>query len=248
MGNHYIYPNWNAPYQVHAVTTLRTNGFSQSPYDGFNLSYRVGDDPSAVSANRMQLRQELNLHHDPIWLKQTHSNKIICADHALPYVEADASYTTKTNVVCVVLTADCLPIILCNKTGTKIAAIHAGWKGLAASIIENTIKILTTNPENLLAWLGPAIGSNAFEVGADVYDKFMQHDPRSESAFQTISADKWLTNIYTLARQRLTSCGIINTNIYGGEYCTYSDNKKFFSYRRDGGKTGRMASLVWLAN
>jgi polyphenol oxidase len=247
MNNHYIYPNWHTPSQVRAVTTLRTDGLSLKPYESFNLAHHVGDNPAHVLANRIKLRQELNLTSEPIWLKQTHSNKIICANNAVPYIEADASYATKSNVVCVVLTADCLPILLCDKNGTTIAAIHAGWKSLAASIIENTIANLKINPKNLLVWLGPAISSGAFIVGNEVYEKFIQHDPRAQKAFISCKSNsqKRHANIYILARQRLTNCGIISANIYGGEYCTYSDHR-FFSYRRDGEKTGRMASLIWM--
>lgn len=245
---HYLKPNWNAPSSIRAITTLRINGHSLKPYDSFNLADHVGDNSTHVLANRQQLLQELKLINEPKWLRQIHSNKVVCADSSLSHTEADASYTDQKNTVCVVLTADCLPILICDDQGTKVAAIHAGWKGLSINIIENTINELKINPKNLLVWLCPAIGSKAFDVGLDVYEKFTPHDSHAKEAFQNLQSDKWLANIYMLAKQRLMACGIKDANIYGGEYCTHSDSEKFFSYRRDGEKTGRMASLIWLTN
>jgi len=247
--NHYIKPNWKAPSNVFAVTTLRCGGFSQFPYDSFNLADHVGDELSHVQSNREKLRQELELINEPIWLKQIHSNKVINIDNLVSH-EADASYTTKDDLACVILTADCLPILLCDQEGTTVAAIHAGWKSLSTSIIENTINAMNIDPKKLLVWLGPAISKKAFEVGEDVYEKFVNNDFQAKYAFQFLGNNrahpKWLADIYALAKQHLIHCNIIPSNINGGEYCTYSESSKFFSYRRDGEKTGRIASLIWM--
>ncbi len=236
-----INADWPAPNNIHAFTTLRTDGVSEGCYASLNLGDHVQDDPKHVTENRKILRQQLPM--EPAWLKQTHSNIAVYVDKHFKLCEADASYTDQAQHVCAVLTADCLPLLICNKSGTEVAAIHAGWGGLAKGIIETTIKQLQSAPEDLLVWLAPAIGPNAFEVGADVYDKFIQYDPKAESAFQILSQNKWLMDIYHLGRLRLNDCGV--HAIYGGDFCTYSQAEQFFSYRRDG-NTGRMASLIWL--
>ncbi len=239
---HYIKPNWPAPINVCAYVTTRTDGRSKPPYNSFNLAQHVGDNPIDVLANRKQLHDELNLPNEPIWLKQMHGNNVIRANQMMINTEADASYTTSPDTICVILTADCLPILLCDRLGTKVAAIHAGWRSLSAGIIEKTVKTLNTSGSQLLAWLGPAISQQFYEVGKDVYDKFVQYSKESKKAFTQNNKSKWLTNIYTLAKQRLLSCSI--TNIYDNKLCTFSDEQRFFSYRRDG-KTGRIASLIW---
>lgn len=244
LSTHYLTPNWPAPPNIKAFTSLRTDGCSAAPFDSFNFSLDVGDNEQAVLANRAQLHQELNLPQAPAWLKQIHSIIALPAEAVgEPRPEADATYTQQVNLPCAVLTADCLPLLVCDKAGSEVAAIHAGWRGLAAGVIENTITQLQTSAENLLVWLGPAIGPQAFEVGGEVREAFLQHDPQAETAFQSISAQKWLADAYLLAKQRLARLGV--THIYGGEYCTYSDPKRFFSYRRDAGKTGRMISIIW---
>lgn len=225
MHDFYIKPIWPAPKNVQAFTATKAAG------NFFDLECRG------------QVRAKLNLPSEPIWLEQVHGNKIICADTAIGKPEADASYTAKPNVICAVLTADCLPIFLCDSLGTKVAAIHAGWRSLAGGIIENTIKEMQISGADCMVWFGPAIGPEKFEVGAEVYENFLQHDKQAQHAFKKINKNKWLANIYLLAKQRLWSCGI--TNIYGGDFCTFTNSDHFFSYRRDG-ETGRMASLIWL--
>lgn len=241
----YIKPNWPAPTNVNAYTTTRCDGYSVGSFSSFNLASHVGDDAAAVTNNRQKLRSDLMLPCEPSWLQQNHTTIALDLDRVLSKViVADASYTHKKEQVCVVLTADCLPVLLCDKQGSVVAAIHAGWRGLAAGIIEATIEKMAVDTEQLMVWLGPAIGSAAFIVGQDVYQVFVTHDENAAAAFASIDNNKWLADLYLLARQRLLRSGIMA--IYGGEFCTYSDAQKFFSYRRDGMSTGRMASLIWL--
>jgi polyphenol oxidase len=244
----YIQPNWPVPKNVHAYTTTRVGGFSKAPYESFNLADHVDDEPRDVKANREKLKKVLKLPSEPFWLKQTHSTRVISLDNAPNETDftADASFTTKSHIISAVLTADCLPLLLAAKDGSLVAAIHAGWQGLAKGIIEETLKAITdiTELKNLLVWLGPAIGPKAFIVQDDVRQKFIAYEPHAESAFIKIDQTSWLANIYTLARQRLENFGI--HNIYGGDFCTVTDEKRFFSYRRDNRKTGRIASLIWL--
>lgn len=244
----YIQPNWPAPQKIRAFSTTRIGGCSKTPYNSLNLGYKSGDDSTAVTQNRLILQQELQFPETVAWLNQVSGNNIIDATTAVlnPAPTADASFAAKSNIVCCVMTADCLPILLCDRAATVIAAIHAGWRGIASGIIEATIKQLPTNPENLLAWLGPAIGPTKFEVGAEVREIFIKQNAEATAAFvQTKTENKFLANIYLLAQQRLNSQNV--TAIYGGEYCTYSQEELFFSHRRDQGKTGRMASGIWLA-
>jgi len=244
---HYLIPDWPAPHCVKACTTLRFAGNSNAPFNSFNFSDKDGDDITAVMANRQQLMQELNLENQPVWSDQVHGIEAIQADKVKNIIpQADAFYTQVPNVVCAVLTADCLPLLLCNEAGTQVAAIHAGWRGLLNGVIEATVSKLITPGKHWLAWLGPAIGPNVFEVGHEVYEQFVTVDSQSALAFVPTVNGKWLGDLYKLARQRLAKCGIIN--IYGGDFCTYSDPQRFYSYRRDQGKTGRMASIIWLTN
>jgi len=239
-------PEWPAPAQIRALVTTRQGGCSIAPYASFNLADHVGDNTEDVLKNRAKLRQDLNLKNEPFWLKQTHSTKVICLDK-LPFgvvPDADASFTTEPNRVCVVLTADCLPILLCSRDGGLVVAIHAGWQGLAKGIIEATLESLPIEPEKLLAWFGPAIGPEAFIVQDDVRQQFLDYDTKAAAAFRNVSNNSYLANIYLLARQRLEKYGI--NEIYGGDLCTFSDKERFFSYRRDKGLTGRMASLIWI--
>ncbi|MDF3054842.1 MAG: multi-copper polyphenol oxidoreductase, laccase [Gammaproteobacteria bacterium] len=245
MKNHYLTPHWPAPNNISAYTTLRFNGHSKPPFDSFNLSTREPADSQDALANRQQLKSELELTTDPFWISQTHGTHAIQADACTEInPEADASYTSRPNTVCTVLTADCLPLLVCSKAGTEVAAIHAGWKGLQAGVIESTFSKLTTPPGECLVWLGPAIGPNAFEVGDDVRQLFLTVDAEAEQAFKMIRPNKWLCDIYTIARQRLAKIGV--KNVYGGEHCTYSEADRFYSFRRDKGLTGRMASLIWI--
>ena len=232
--------DWLAPENVHAVSTLRTGGISKTPYNSFNLANHVGDDELSVVKNRNRLRSFLNLSTNPVWLEQIHSNKIVCLDEKPINLQADASYSSNPGIICAVLTADCLPILICNESGTKVAAIHAGWRGLLSGIIENTIKVL--NDSDLLAWLGPAIGPNHFEVGKEIQVAFCKKAGLFSNAFRIQNNNKWLMDIYQLSRIILAERGV--KKVFGGEFCTVSEKDRFFSYRRDH-KTGRMATLIW---
>ena len=243
--HNYIQPNWPAPKNIRAFTTKRTGGYSKPPYDSFNLSLNTGDELNTVLNNRKKLSQELKLPTEPFWLNQKHTDIAIqLKQNNLPKAPvADAAFTTIPNLVCVVLTADCVPILVCDRDGTTVAAIHAGWKGIASGIIETTVKAINLNPKKLLAWLGPAIGPQSFITGDDTRKIFLAHDVTSSQAF-TPHPEGFLANIYLLASQRLNSVGV--DTIYGGEYCTVTQEDLFFSFRRDGANSGRMASLIWL--
>jgi YfiH family protein len=238
-----ITPNWPAPSNIHAFTTTRQGGYSLSPYDSFNLGDHVGDDEQAVQKNRNLLKVVQALPNEPAWLSQYHSTRAVRIDDAYQICSADASYTTEINKVCVVLTADCLPLLVCNQEGSEIAAIHAGWRGLADGVIESTIEKLLSDSKDLLVWLGPAASGAVYEVGSEVRDLFLQEDSKAETGFTETKPNRYLMDIYHLARQRLYNLGI--NAIYGGEHCTISQEALFYSYRRDGA-TGRMASLIWI--
>jgi YfiH family protein len=207
-----------------------------------NLGDHVQDDPIAVAKNRQILNAYLP--SEPVWLKQVHGVSVINAAESACLESADAAYAKQANVVCVVMTADCLPILLCNTQGTMVAAIHAGWRSLCDGVIESTIKAMQVDPSTMMAWLGPAIGPDAFEVGDEVRAQFMLRDPAAELAFVP-HQQKWLGNLYTIAQQRLTALGVMQ--IYGQPLCTYQLSNRFFSFRRDG-ETGRMASLIWITD
>ncbi len=229
--------------------TTRIGGVSAEPYASWNLAAHVQDDPQAVVTNRALLRQSLPA--EPVWLNQVHGTKVIQADTVIGVPDADASFTRQPNTVCAVLTADCLPVLFCARDGSMVAAAHAGWRGLLAGVLEATLATMHIPPGDVMAWLGAAIGPTAFEIGEEVRTAFIQLHPEAIHAFApvssavplTVSAPKWLADLYALARIRLASCGI--TAVYGGDLCTYTDATRFYSYRRDG-KTGRMASLIWL--
>lgn len=239
----WIVPDWPAPTNVHALITTRRGGVSLPPYDSLNLGDHVGDDPAAVAVNRRVLRSRLPA--EPAWLKQVHGRGIADADQVARAPEADGSVARKTGVVCAVLTADCLPVLLCDRSGTAVAAAHAGWRGLADGVVEAAVRAMALDAGTILAWLGPSIGPQAFEVGDEVRQVFIEQDSAAELAFvPSARAGKWLADIYLLARQRLARIGV--TQVYGGTHCTHADAQRFFSYRRDGA-TGRMASLIWLA-
>ena len=237
-----LFPTWPAPAKVNAAVTTRTGGVSLPPYDSFNLGDHVGDDPQAVAENRRRLAEALKLPTEPRWLKQVHGTCVADASSCTKGCEADAAYTEKGGEVCVVLTADCLPLLLCDRSATRVAAVHAGWRGLLEGVIEQTVSALGPGDE-LLAWLGPAIGPQAFEVGSEVREAFVVEDAAAKDAFISTQAGRYLADIYALARQRLHRVGV--NAVYGGEHCTYSEPERFYSYRRDG-VTGRMASLIWL--
>ena len=237
----FIIPDWPAPCGVRALATTRRGGFSRAPWHGFNLGDHVGDDAQAVTANRELLRRELPA--DPLWLTQVHGTRCVDAATASPGVEADASVTRQRDMVCAVLTADCLPVLLCDDGGTVVGVAHAGWRGLAAGVIESTVAAMAEPGMRLMAWLGPAIGPQAFEVGDEVRDIFAASDPLAASAFFGAANGKWLCDIRRLASLRLNAMGI--HRIASADFCTMTDADRFFSYRRDG-VTGRMASLIWL--
>lgn len=242
MSEHIILPDWPAPDTVKAVVSTRQGGSSVTPFDSFNLGLHVGDDAAVVMANREQLMHRLSLPAAPLWLQQVHGTDVVNAAEAGSGEEADASYVSGPGAVCAVMTADCLPALFCNKQGTVVAAAHAGWRGLAAGVLEATLTAMGCDPADILVWLGPAIGPAAFEVGNEVREAFVSQQQQAEDAFSS-QGDKWLADIYSLARLRLHSAGV--SQCYGGEYCTYTDAARFYSYRRDG-QTGRMASLIWL--
>jgi len=239
----FIQPNWPAPKNIKAYTTLRTHGVSQPPYDQLNLAEHVADNPQHVAMNRAILRETLKLPAEPIWINQTHSRIAIQASPDNRDGEADASFTDQPDQICVVLTADCLPILVCHRQGTQVAAIHAGWRGLLGGVIEATLDALALPAKETLIWLGPAISATYYEVGPEVRAAFLTQDPETMEAFSPSPNARWLADLYQLARIRLRKKGI--SAIYGGEYCTYSDPKRFYSYRRDGAKTGRFATLIY---
>lgn len=241
----FIRADWDAPTHIHALTTTRQGGESTGPYTGLNLGDHVDDLPEAVSANRHLLIQATGLQQPPQWLKQVHGTAVVEAQADGLVRTADACFSSKPGQGCIVMTADCLPVLFTNTQGTRVAAAHAGWRGLAAGVLEQTLKAFDPQ-DRILAWLGPAIGPLAFEVGAEVKQIFVQQDQSAEEAFRpspTHPQDRFLADIYQLARIRLLAAGVVA--ITGGEHCTFSDTQSFFSYRRDG-VTGRMASLIWI--
>ncbi|OIR04197.1 laccase domain protein YfiH [mine drainage metagenome] len=239
---HCIVPDWPAPANVKALQTTRHGGISAAPYDTFNLGSHVGDNPQAVARNR-QLLEPL-VPSEPVWLEQVHGTVVANAEAASCRVQADACIARHRGAVCVVMTADCLPVLLCDEAGTVVGAVHAGWKGLAAGVIEATVNAMEVAPHQLMAWFGPAIGQEAFEVGAEVRAAFIAHQARAAEAFVAHGGQgKYLADIYLLARQRLEALGI--RKVSGGNYCTYHQKDRFFSYRRDG-VTGRMGTFIWL--
>lgn len=239
-----IIPNWLAPSNVRALTTTRFGGVSQAPFDSFNLGDHVGDEKTAVKNNRGLLARAFNLPNEPVFLNQTHSTTVLHLPYQGDNLNADAVYTSQRQQVCLVMTADCLPVLFTNRQGDEVAAAHAGWRGLCDSILEETLTHFNCPSHEIMVWLGPAIGPTAFQVGEDVIEQFVARDPQAKQAFVSDPQmkGKFLGNLYQIARQRLNNCGV--TDITGGEYCTFSQPERFFSYRRDG-KTGRMASLIW---
>jgi YfiH family protein len=240
-----IVPDWPAPANVRALITTRAGGVSVGPYASMNPADHVGDEPSAVASNRALLLRGL-LPNEPHWLNQVHGTEVFEANSHRETVppRADACISRVPNQVCVVLTADCLPVFLCDADGTVVGVAHAGWRGLRAGVIERTVAAMKVPAEGLLAYLGPAIGPAAFEVGEEVRAAFMAADPAAVAAFTPgTAAGKWMADLYLLARQRLANLGI--AQVAGGGACTHSDPTRYFSYRRDGA-TGRLASLIWL--
>ena len=237
----WIEPDWPAPQRVRTLVTTRNGGVSRGPYASLNLGTRVGDDAGAVAENRARLRPLLP--SEPRWLQQMHGVDVVQADCAAAESTADATFTRVAGVVCAVQVADCLPVLFCDRAATRVAAAHAGWRGLSAGVLEQTVSSLGVPPDEIMAWLGPAIGPQKFEVGADVFERFTG-DPAASAAFEPLRDGKWLANLYTLARQRLSRAGV--TAIFGGGLCTFSDPARFFSHRRDR-VTGRQGAFIWIA-
>ncbi|MEJ8569624.1 peptidoglycan editing factor PgeF [Elongatibacter sediminis] len=262
MSDSWIIPDWPAPPGVRALSTQRTGGCSRGPYRSFNLGAHCGDDPASVQRNRRRLREALPA--EPRWLRQVHGTDVWTdrdderqvRDNASiapastgglpvdpgPFPAADARVTGRAGVVCAVLTADCLPVLLCSQAGDEVAAAHAGWRGLSAGVLERTVAAMRSDPGSLMAWLGPAIGPARYEVGRDVVRAFAAHESGGAGAILA-SGDRWRLDLYTMARHCLRRAGV--TAVSGGEWCTFDQPERFFSYRRDG-VCGRMASLVWL--
>lgn len=239
----FLQPDWELPANVRAAVTTRRGGESRGAYGSFNLATHVGDDAAAVAANRRRLRETLDLPAEPAWLEQVHGTAVAVLPGDIPG-KADAAVTFTPGGVCAVLVADCLPVVLASRAGDRVGVAHAGWRGLAAGVVEATVAALDCEPGSLVAWLGPSIGPGAFEVGGEVRDAFLERDPGAGSAFSAGRAGRYLADLPALARRRLAALGV--GDVRGGGLCTHADPARFYSYRRDG-VTGRMAALAWLA-
>jgi len=239
----WIIPQWPVPPSVRALSTTRAGGVSEGRWRSLNLGDHVQDDPAAVSENRRLLMREAGLPSEPFWLRQVHGCAVAETPADEAACEADASWSDRPGRVCAVMTADCLPVLFTNRSGTRVAAAHAGWRGLAAGVLEQVVDRFGEAPGELVAWLGPAIGPEAFEVGDEVREAFVSLHADSGRAFTLSRPGHWLADIYALARTHLRAAGV--TQVHGGDFCTFSDSERFFSYRRDG-VTGRMATLIWL--
>ncbi|WP_022965285.1 peptidoglycan editing factor PgeF [Denitrificimonas caeni] len=237
----WLAPDWPAPKNVRTCVTTRNGGESLGPFAEFNLGTHVGDSLEVVQANRTYLAETLQC--QPAWLNQVHGNCVVIAD-AEHVLTADASVSRQVGLACCIMSADCLPVFFTDQAGTCVAAAHAGWRSLAAGVLEKTVAAMHIAPAQIIAWLGPAIGPAAFEVGAEVREQFIQQHPITAQAFiPSVNPGRWMADIYQLARLRLASCGV--TSVYGGGFCTVTD-PRFYSYRREP-VTGRFASLIWLA-
>jgi len=240
-----IKPDWPAMAGVRACTSLRVGGISEGPFRSLNLGDHVGDNPEHVAENRRRLQRYLELPGEPRWLQQVHGTDVARLEAevaAVPH-RADACVTPRPGVVCAILTADCLPVLFAAPQEGVVAAAHAGWRGLCAGVLEQTVAAMRCDPRKISAWLGPAIGPQAFEVGEEVREAFQAHDLQAAACFRPSRPGHWLADLYALARLRLAAVGL--KHLYGGNHCTYTESGQFFSYRRDG-QTGRMASLIWL--
>jgi purine-nucleoside/S-methyl-5'-thioadenosine phosphorylase / adenosine deaminase len=239
----FIVPRWPAPASVRAFFTTRRGGVSAAPFARLNLGRHVGDEPDAVDENRSRVRETFDLPQEPRWLRQIHGAGVADAAEAQPFPEADASFSGAAGVVCAVLVADCLPLLLCDRRGGEVAAVHAGWRGLLAGVVQATVGRMAAAPSDILAWMGPAIGPEVFEVGPEVRQGFLAKDPGYGVAFRpSPRRGCWLADVYAMARFALDQAGV--GEVHGAEWCTYSEPERFFSYRRDG-LTGRMAALIW---
>jgi YfiH family protein len=237
----WIVPDWPSPRSVRALVTTRAGGISRGPYASFNLGTRVGDDPAAVEHNRATLRSHLPA--DPVWLQQVHGSDVVAAESASAIPRADGAVARTRHSVCVVLTADCVPVLLTHRSGGVVGVAHAGWRGLAGGVIEATLARMGVPSGEVIAWLGPGIGAGAYDVGRDVYDAFVMREPAMASAFEAHGDGKYRADLCAIARRRLATAGV--AAVYGGGYCTYTDHARFYSYRRER-TTGRFASLIWI--
>jgi hypothetical protein len=242
-GPAWIEPDWPALRRVRVISTLRTGGCSLGPYASLNLAAHVGDDPVAVAGNRRSLREAAALPDEPLWLEQVHGMAVAVHDGGGVVPRADASIATRAGLVCAVLTADCLPVVLVDRAGSRVGVAHAGWRGLVGGVLEATIAALCCPAGELMAWLGPAIGPAAFEVGTEVREAFTARLSSLSECFAENARGRSQADLYGLARRQLTAAGV--SAVYGGDWCTASDPQRFFSFRRDG-TTGRMATLAWL--
>lgn len=238
----FVVPDWPVPPNVRAAVTTRAGGVSSGPFASLNLAAHVGDDPDAVRENRRRLREALALTVEPTWLQQVHGRDVAVLPQPDETV-ADAAVAFAPGAVCATLVADCLPVMIASRDGDRVAVAHAGWRGLAAGVVEATVAALGCDPARLVAWLGPAIGPQAFEVGAEVQDAFTTRQPEAARYFRPGRGDRRLADLPSLARLRLARSGV--TAAFGGTLCTHRDAARFYSYRRDG-RTGRMAALCWL--
>lgn len=247
-----LVPAWPAASRIRAYSTLRTGGVSGAGYESLNLGAHVGDDPSRVSQNRRLVAERLGLPSAPCWLEQVHGNCVLDLDRvdlpvdrmpSEPLGPADAAVTSRPGVVCVVLTADCVPVLLAERRGRRVGAAHAGWRGLAQGILPAAVAALGVEPRDILAWLGPAIGPRAFEVGDEVRAAFAERGFAVDDAFERNDRGRWQADLYALAAQSLERAGV--TALYGGEHCTFTESDRFFSHRREA-PCGRMASLIWI--
>ncbi len=239
-----IVPDWPAPANVRAYATTRVGGVSRAPFHSLNLSFSSGDDPKCVERNRARVAEALGLPEAPRWLKQVHGTRVVEADAASSRPEADAAFAMRPGPTLAVTTADCIPVLFCHRGGAQVAAAHAGWRGLAAGVLESTLAALQSDPADLMAWLGPGIGAQAFEVGPEVRDAFVEQDPGAAEAFLPGRGDRLMADLYGLVRRRLERAGV--DRVFGGDHCTYSEPERFFSYRRDGARSGRMGTFIWL--
>jgi hypothetical protein len=240
----WITPDWPAPARVHALSTTRQGGVSGGPFASLNLGEHVGDQPAAVAENRRRLQQEIGA-AQPRWLKQVHGTHVAKLEGAAVTEPADAAVTHRAGEACLIMTADCLPVLFCDREGTQVGAAHAGWRGLCAGVLEATVQAMGVAPAVMMAWMGPAIGADDYEVGDEVRHAFIAHAPQAAPAFKPGKAPgKWWCDLYVLARLRLQAAGV--KAIYGGGLSTAGDAKRFFSFRRDAGQTGRMATLIYM--
>jgi YfiH family protein len=239
----WLVPDWNAPKRVRAFVTTRAGGVSAGEFASMNLGGSSGDDPESVARNRLIVREHLP--SMPRWMKQVHGTDVAQLDrHGESEVAtADAAVTSQPGRVAVVLTADCMPLFLCDESGENVAVVHAGWRGMSAGVIESTVRVIGAAPSQLMAWMGPTIGPSAFEVGPEVREAFVAHDPDARDAFRSHKSGKFMADLYALARRRLGSVGV--ARVSGGGFCTYTDTARFFSYRR-AKASGRMGAFIWL--